>query len=112
LPRSDRENTARQTAAIFSALAHPSRREILMVLNFRGGSMSAGEIAARFACRWPTTTRHLRVLQQASLVRVEKRGRQRMYQLNANLLHQLIGQWLSCFAEEPKGSKIKKRARP
>jgi DNA-binding transcriptional ArsR family regulator len=108
LPRSEGETSARQTAAIFSALVHPLRREILMVLNFRGGSMSAGEIAARFACRWPTTTRHLRVLQQASLVRVEKRGRRRMYQLNASVLHQLLGQWLSWFPQKPKGSKGKR----
>jgi DNA-binding transcriptional ArsR family regulator len=111
LPRSEGERLARQTAAIFTALAHPLRREILMVLNFRGGSMSAGEIAARFACRWPTTTRHLRVLQQASLVRMEKRGRRRMYQLNASVLHQLIGQWLSWFPQKSKRSKGKK-ARP
>ncbi len=80
----------------------------LMVLNFRGGSMSAGEIAARFACRWPTTTRHLRVLQQASLVRVEKRGRRRIYQLNVSVLHQLLGQWLSWFPQKPKGSQGKR----
>jgi DNA-binding transcriptional ArsR family regulator len=108
LPRSERETSARQTAAIFGALVHPLRREILMVLNFRGGSMSAGEIAARFACRWPTTTRHLRVLQQASLVRVEKRGRRRMYQLNASVLHQILGKWLSWFPQKPKGSKGKR----
>jgi hypothetical protein len=41
LPRSEREASARQTAALFSAPVHPLRREILMVLNFRGGSMSA-----------------------------------------------------------------------
>ncbi|MGH7864768.1 MAG: helix-turn-helix domain-containing protein, partial [Candidatus Binataceae bacterium] len=27
--------------------------------------MSAGEIARRFACRWPTVSRHLRVLEHA-----------------------------------------------
>jgi len=80
-----------------------------MVLNFRGGSMSAGEIAARFACRWPTTTCHLRLLQQVSLVQVEKRGRRRMYQLNVSVLHQLIGQWLSWFPKSlPKVLKGKK----
>jgi DNA-binding transcriptional ArsR family regulator len=109
LPKSEQENSTRQTAAIFSALAHPLRREILLVLNFRGGSMSAGEIAARFSCRWPTTTRHLRVLQQAGLVRVEKHGRRRMYELNAKLLQQLVGQWLSWFAQKLKASKGKQR---
>ncbi len=72
--------------------------------------MSAGEIAARFACRWPTTTRHLRVLQQASLVRVEKRGRRRMYQLKVSVLHQLLGQWLNWFLPRPKKGSKGKRA--
>ena len=105
MPKSDDENPARQTAAMFDALAHPMRREILLVLNFRGGSMSAGDIAARFACRWPTTTRHLGVLQKAGLVRVEKRGRQRMYQLEAKRLREIMGDWLGWFDKKPERSK-------
>ena len=31
------------TAVVFRALAHPSRRHILLVLQFRGGKMTAGE---------------------------------------------------------------------
>ena len=61
---------------VFRALAHSSRRHILIVLNARGGAMTAGEIAGRFACTWPTTSRHLRILKEAGLVRVEKRGRE------------------------------------
>jgi len=45
--------------AALTALAHESRRHILLVVWFRGGAMSAGEIAARFSCTWPTTSRHL-----------------------------------------------------
>jgi hypothetical protein len=40
---------------------------------------------------------------------VEKRGRRRMYELNARLLQQLVGQWLSWFAQNPKGLKGKQR---
>ena len=39
--------------AVFAALAHASRRHILLVLHYRGGEMTAGEIAARFDCTWP-----------------------------------------------------------
>jgi len=77
------------------------------VLNFRGGKMTAGEIAERFSCRWPTTTRHLGVLLQANLVRLEKRGRQRIYQLNAKLLRESVGEWLDWFAGESQKSKRK-----
>ena len=59
---------------VFAALAHPQRRQILLVIHFRGGTMTAGQIADRFSCSWPTTTRHLRALESAGLVRVRKSG--------------------------------------
>jgi len=68
--------------AVFNALAHPVRRQILTVLRVRGGSMTSGELADRFDCAWPTTTRHLGVLANAQLVRITKKGRHRRYLLN------------------------------
>lgn len=65
--------------AVFAALGNASRRHILLVLHYRGGEMTAGEIAGRFCCSWPTTTRHLGVLRDAALVDVEQLGRQRIY---------------------------------
>jgi len=84
--------------AVFTALAHRSRRHILVVLNARGGSMTAGEIADRFACSWPTTTRHLRQLEDANLVSVHADGRQRRYELNRERLQSVAGSWLDHFA--------------
>ena len=55
---------------MFTALAHHSRRTILLVLHLRGGEMTSGEIAGRFDHSWPTITRHLRILEQAGLVHV------------------------------------------
>jgi len=82
---------------VFAALAHASRRQILLVLELRGGSMTAGEIAARFECSWPTTTRHLRRLERAGLVRVEKAGRERIYRLDTERLQRVAGAWLGMF---------------
>ena len=81
--------------AIVAALAHPARRQILLTIHFRGEA-SAGEIAGRFAHKWPTTTRHLRVLEQAGLLRHEKRGRSRLYVVDAERLA-LLREWLSWF---------------
>jgi Mn-dependent DtxR family transcriptional regulator len=54
--------------------------QTLMVLNFHDGPISAGLIAQRFACAGPTTTcNYLRQLEEAGLVRVEARGRERTY---------------------------------
>jgi DNA-binding transcriptional ArsR family regulator len=88
---------------VFKALAHASRRHVLVVLNARGGEMTAGEIADRFACTWPTTSRHLRILESAQLVRVEKRGRDRIYRLDRERLSKVVGGWLDWFG--PKASK-------
>ena len=60
--------------------------------------MTAGDIAARFHCSWPTTTRHLRVLEDAGLVSVEKRGRERVYKLESKRLLEVAGGWLDWFA--------------
>jgi DNA-binding transcriptional ArsR family regulator len=97
LPRRTAADEVRQLDAVLRALAHPQRRQILFALKARGGTMTAGEIAERFACSWPTTTRHLRVLETAGLVRVEKRGRERIYRLDARHLREIIGAWLLSF---------------
>ena len=44
-----------------------SVRRHILVVRFRGGAMTAGEIASRFQCTWPTVSRHLRVLEHAGL---------------------------------------------
>lgn len=81
--------------AVVAALAHPARRQILLTIHFRG-SASAGEIAGRFAHKWPTTTRHLRVLEDAALIEHEKHGRNRVYRVNKARLSLLV-EWLSWF---------------
>ncbi len=86
--------------AVFRALAHASRRHILLVLRYRGGEMTAGEIAGRFGCSWPTTTRHLKVLRDAGLVTLVKRGRERVYRVDGNRLHGVAGRWLALFPED------------
>ena len=86
--------------AIFTALAHPARRRILISLNFAGGAMSAGQIAGLFAHAWPTTTRHLQVLEQAGLVVVEPRGRTRIYRLDKKRL-ELAREWIGWFFKPP-----------
>ena len=82
---------------VFKALAHPTRRHILVVLNARGGQMTAGEIVERFSCTWPTTTQHLRILEKAGLVTVDQKGREWIYTLNANRLQKVAGGWLRWF---------------
>jgi DNA-binding transcriptional ArsR family regulator len=86
--------------AVFFALAHPARRQVLLTIHFRGGSMTAGDIAGRFRHAWPTTTRHLRVLVEAGLLRVHRKGRQRVYELNRRRLDVVL-EWIGWFKKRP-----------
>lgn len=81
---------------VVSAIAHPARRQILLTIHFLGGEATAGRIASRFSCRWPTVTRHLRVLEDSGLLRHEKRGRSRLYRIDRALLG-LVRDWLVWF---------------
>jgi DNA-binding transcriptional ArsR family regulator len=91
------------------ALAHAARRQILLTLHFRGGEATAGEIAARFEHKWSTTTRHLRVLEEAGLLRQERRGRTRVYAVDRTRLV-LVSEWLGWF-KEPKAAQAPRQAR-
>src|SRR5262245_45360080 len=86
--------------AVFTALAHPARRRILLTLNFEGGSMTAGAIADLFEHAWPTTTRHLQVLEAAGLLRHERKGRTRVYRLDRKRLA-LARDWIAWFFKHP-----------
>jgi DNA-binding transcriptional ArsR family regulator len=95
--RSSAERRLAETESVFAALDSPVRRQILMILHFRGGQMTSGEIADRFACSWPTTSRHLRKLEAAGLVSVARSGREWIYRLNRKRLA-VISEWLAWFA--------------
>src|ERR1700722_13716308 len=57
---------------IFEALASTPRRKILAYLS--EVDLTAGEIAARFEMSKPAISKHLQILENAGLVRSEKRG--------------------------------------
>lgn len=85
---------------VFRALSHESRRRVLTVVNARGGSMTAGEIARRFSCAWATTTRHLGVLRDAGLLVQERQGREIIYRLDRERLAGVVSSWLHWFQIE------------
>lgn len=98
--KSKAERELEELEDVFKALSHNARRHILVVLNARGGQMTAGEIASRFSCSWPTTTRHLRQLEHAGLVQTKKEGREQIYFLNKEKLNSVVGDWLNWFNEK------------
>ena len=63
-------------AAVFKALADPTRRQILQDL--REGELSAGDLASRFTISAPSVSRHLGLLKTAGLI-TERRDANRIY---------------------------------
>jgi DNA-binding transcriptional ArsR family regulator len=71
-------------ADVFGAVAEPQRRQILGLL--AGGERSVNDLAGQLGLRQPQTSKQLRVLREAGLVRVRGVGQQRLYQLNGEAL--------------------------
>ena len=77
----------------FHALADPTRRAMLAMVA-RRGECSAGELGGPFDIAQPTASRHLRVLEEAGLVKRRVDGRIHLFQLEAEPLDE-AGRWLS-----------------
>ena len=80
---------------VFHAIAHPARRAILVTL--KEGERSASELAEPFQMTFPAISQHLRVLEEAKLVRVRREGRHRLYRLQPKPLHEVVS-WIDEFA--------------
>ena len=80
--------------ATLTALADPTRRALLRRL--AESPCRAGTLAQGFAISRPAICKHTRMLAQAGLIRVNQRGRERIYELAPqgsaairDLIHQL-----------------------
>ena len=80
------------TAQIFEVLAEPSRVRIMDLLLER--PRAVGELVERVGLSQPGTSKHLRVLREAGLVRVRGEGRRRIYQVSTGPLEELDA-WLA-----------------
>lgn len=78
--------------AVFQALSHPIRREILEQL--ADGGESVGDLAEPHDVSLAAVSKHLRVLEDAGLVEFEKDGRVRRCHLDAAPLSAAFG-WLT-----------------
>lgn len=83
-------------SAIFNALSHESRRQILDILKASPGC-TVGELALQFDVSRIAVMNHLTVLEQASLVVSEKEGRTRRLWLNAAPLQLIQDRWLGSY---------------
>jgi DNA-binding transcriptional ArsR family regulator len=80
--------------AVFTALANPTRRAI--VVRLAAGDASVSELAEPFGVSLPAMAKHLGVLERAGLVDQRKRGRVRRCRLHAAPMR-FAEEWLSSY---------------
>ena len=73
-----------ELSRVFSALADPTRRAILLRLG--EGQATVGELAEPFPISLPAISRHLKVLEQAGLIARDRRAQWRTNTLRAEPL--------------------------
>lgn len=82
------------TAAVYRAIADPSRRHLLDEL--RAEPIRAGDLGAALPISQSALSQHLRVLRDAGLVDVDRHGRERWYRLTAEPLEE-VAAWVSSY---------------
>ena len=80
------------------ALADETRQKIMQVCCCR--QLSVSEIVAQIDVTQPTVSHHLKVLRDAGLVRVERRGKEIYYSLNQERVAKGCCQVAGAFAPE------------
>lgn len=85
-------NQAGRLSGVFQALGDPTRRAVVERLG--RGCASTTELARPFRMALPSFLQHLRVLQDAGLVRSSKRGRVRTFELVPQTLDE-AGRWIA-----------------
>ncbi len=79
---------------VFKALADPSRRRLLDSLNARNGQ-TLRDLCAGLDMARQSVSKHLAVLETASLVTTVRRGREKLHYLNAAPISDIAERWIS-----------------
>jgi DNA-binding transcriptional ArsR family regulator len=77
---------------VWKALADPTRRQVLKLLQKR--SRTAGELADAFDVTKGAMSHHFNVLKSADLIRSERRGQTIVYSINTSVLEDVAALFL------------------
>ena len=86
---------AMTVSAAFTALADPTRRQIIAFL--ADGEQPVAEICEQFNCTAPAVSQHLKVLRDTGLVTVRPAAQRRFYAVNKDALAG-VAAWLTQMA--------------
>lgn len=101
---------AATTSDVFNAIAEPRRRQIIDLLA-GSGDRNVTQLVRSLRIPQPAVSKHLRVLRSVRLVSVSRRGRRRVYRLNARELKP-VHEWVKAYEKfwSHQLSRIKARA--
>lgn len=99
-------NDLKDTAKIFEALSSTPRRLILNYLS--AASLTSGELAEKFDMSRPALSKHLKILENASLVESSKQGQYVYYTITKDNLINTLVNFAANFC--PQGSPLKKES--
>jgi DNA-binding transcriptional ArsR family regulator len=81
---------------VFKALADPTRRKLLDRL-FGENGQTLGQLCERLAMSRQAVTKHLLLLEDANLVAVVWRGREKLHYLNPVPINAIAERWIGKF---------------
>ena len=87
LELSDTEAT--DLSAMFKAIAHPVRLQMVELISRLGGQICVCDIEGQFDLSQPTISHHLKILRKAGLIDCERRGQWLFYFTRRDGLHTL-----------------------
>jgi DNA-binding transcriptional ArsR family regulator len=103
VPFTARTKEIMATDQVFKALADPTRRMILRLLN--GRELTAGQLAEHFDISAPSMSHHFNVLKQADLIAARREGQQIFYSLNTTAFQDLMATLLDLFVGKEDGHR-------
>jgi DNA-binding transcriptional ArsR family regulator len=78
---------------VFKALAAPERRLLLDRLRAQNGQ-TLGELCQHLDMTRQAVTKHLKLLEEATLVVTIRRGREKLHYLNPMPIHEIAERWI------------------
>ena len=81
---------------VFKALADPTRRRLLDLLHRENGQ-TLQALCRHLDMTRQGVTQHLQLLEEANLVAVVRRGREKLHYLNPVPLHEISERWIEKF---------------
>jgi len=83
---------------LFKAIADPTRRDIFHALVIGTSALSITHISNQFEISRQGVTKHIKILENASLVTIDSKGRERFCNANAKPLKEL-NKWIKFYEQ-------------